>query len=495
MNNIINKVKKLAWVILPFYLFTFLPFITSCKDDDGGGQPVIERVRLTDPEKADSAFTVAGLGQMILIEGHNLDNALNIYINNQDCYFNSNYNTGTHIIMTIPTDLIVYGADNTLPMEIRVETTHGTAVYGFHVIAGEPTIDYYKADMPLNSEGIPEMQPGQTVELHGSLLHEIESVYVADLDTVKLADCAKWEVNDSCTVAYVTMPQAIPAQGILVMECFAGTAYCGFSKSPMAPELIGVFPDMPIPGQTVTLTGKYLSDLTAINIGGEININLDDVKVSDEMDKVTFKMPNLVPSTDATGTIKLKTLGGVAELPFYRYDWILEDFDGHGTAQNWNWGTDVRGAWWDAASFTVEPASGGWIGFEAYAGYWDHNVQFNGKQAPAGIDASTPLSDLELRYEVYLPQMPDATCYTQITFMGGTVDRTDIADQYTGKTLVGEWMSVAIPLTKFGQGTYGDLVGAAPGDDGNFKIYHDFESREGVWFAVAYDNFRIYKTK
>jgi hypothetical protein len=79
--------------------------------------------------------------------------------------------------------------------------------------------------------------------------------------------------------------------------------------------------------------------------------------------------------------------------------------------------------------------------------------------------------------------------------MGGTVDRTDIADQLTGKTLVGEWMSVAIPLTMFGEGTYGDLVGAAPGDDGNFKIYHDFESREGVWFAVAYDNFRIYKIK
>ena len=74
--------------------------LTSCSDDDGGGQPVIERVRLTDPEKA---------------------------------------------------------------------------VYGFHVIAGEPTIDYYKADMPLNSEGIPEMQPGQIVELHGSLLHEIDS--------------------------------------------------------------------------------------------------------------------------------------------------------------------------------------------------------------------------------------------------------------------------------------------------------------------------------
>mgnify|MGYP002623179806 CR=1 FL=1 len=493
-DNILNKVKKLAWGVIPFYLFVLLPLMTSCSDDDSnGGQPVIERVRLTDPEKADSAFTVASLGQMILIEGRNLGGATHVYINNQDCGFNCNYNTSTHIIVTIPYKLIVYGQDNSLPMEIRVETNHGTAVYAFHVIAGVPVIDYYKADMPLNSEGVPEMQPGQMVELHGSLFHEIENIYVADLDTVKIADCPSWEVDDSCKVAYVTMPDVIPAQGIIVMECFAGTAYCRFSKSPMAPELTGVYPDMPIPGQTVTLTGKYLTDLTAINIGGEIDIDIDDVKVSDA--QVTFKMPDQLPTTAANGTIKLKTLGGVAELPFYRYDWILEDFDGNGTNQNWNWGTDVRGAWWDAASFTVEPASGGWIGFEAYAGWWDHNIQFNGKQAPAGIDASTPLSDLELRYEVYLPQMPDATCYTQITFMGGTVDRTDIADHYTGKTLVGEWMSVAIPLTKFGEGTYGDLVGAAPGDDGNFKIYHDFESREGVWFAVAYDNFRIYKIK
>ena len=174
--------------------------LTACSDDDKeGGQPVIERVRLTDPEKADSAFTVGRLGQMILIEGQNLGHALNIYINNQDCYFNANYNTDTHIIMTIPSDLIVYGQDNTLPMEIRVETTHGTAVYAFHVIAGVPTIDFYKADMEENEQGIPEIQPGQIMELHGSLFHEIQSIYVAGLDTMKLADCPSWEVNDSCT--------------------------------------------------------------------------------------------------------------------------------------------------------------------------------------------------------------------------------------------------------------------------------------------------------
>ena len=481
-DNILNKVKKLAWGLIPFYLFVLLPLMTSCSDDDSnGGQPVIERVRLTDPEKADSSFTVASLGQMILIEGRNLGGAQHVYINNQDCGFNCNYNTSTHI----------------MPMEIRVETNHGTAVYAFHVIAGVPVIDYYKADMPLNSEGIPEMQPGQMVELHGSLFHEIENIYVADLDTVKIADCPSWEVDDSCKVAYVTMPDVIPAQGIIVMECFAGTAYCGFSKSPMAPELTGVYPDMPIPGQTVTLTGKYLSDVTAINIGGEIDIDIDDVTVSDDMDKVTFTMPDQIPSTAATGTIKLKTLGGVDELPFYRYDWIIEDFDGNGTSQSWYWGQDVYGPGVGTqAPFTIEKTSGNWIGLENYSSYWCNAYCCTGKQAPAGIDADTPLSDLELRYEVYLPKLPDATCYTQITFMGTLVDHIAIADCVTGKTAVGEWMSVAIPLTKFGEGTYGELVNAYPGSvsDDCFYIYHNYDEL-GIWFSVAYDNFRIYKKR
>ena len=99
--------------------------LASCSDDENsGGQPVIECVRLTDPEKADSTFTDATVGQMILIQGRNLNNALNVYINNQDCYFNSNYNTSTHLIVTIPADLIVRGMDENVPLEIRTAPPH-----------------------------------------------------------------------------------------------------------------------------------------------------------------------------------------------------------------------------------------------------------------------------------------------------------------------------------------------------------------------------------
>lgn len=134
--------------------------LVSCSDDDnGGGQPVIERVRTTDPALADSTFTDAMAGQLILIEGSNLHNAVHVYINDQDVYFNSNYNTSTHLIVTIPQDLVVRGVDESLPLEIRVETTHGTATYAFHVIAGYPTLELYKAQLTTNDQGVAEMVP------------------------------------------------------------------------------------------------------------------------------------------------------------------------------------------------------------------------------------------------------------------------------------------------------------------------------------------------
>ena len=167
--------------------------LASCSDDDnGGGQPVIECVRTTDPELADSTFTDATVGQMILIQGQNLGHAMHVYINDQDVYFNSNYNTDTHIIVTIPGDLVVRGMDESLPLEIRVETTHGTATYAFHVIAGVPVLELYKADLPINADGIPEMVPGQEVKLVGTLLHEIEHIYVTDLDTVPLFEAVSY---------------------------------------------------------------------------------------------------------------------------------------------------------------------------------------------------------------------------------------------------------------------------------------------------------------
>lgn len=254
------KLKHIfQFIAVAMTVITGMFYVQSCSDDSSnGGQPVIKGVRVTNPEFADSLFTDGKLGQMIVLVGENLNDVRNVYINDQEVSFNCNYNTSTHLILTIPSDLIVYGQDNSLPMEIKIVTSHGTATYAFHVIAGTPVIDYYNADLVLQPDNTLSMVPGMDVELHGSLFHEIEEIYVANLDTVKLATVNTWELNDSCTMVNIKMPDLIPDYGIFVMKCYAGTAYCGFSKAPSSPSIYNVIPDMPIPGQKVYVFGKYL---------------------------------------------------------------------------------------------------------------------------------------------------------------------------------------------------------------------------------------------
>lgn len=465
--------------------------LASCSDDDnGGGQPVIECVRTTDPELADSTFTDATLGQMILIQGRNLQNATHVYINNQDVYFNSNYNTSRHLIVTIPQDLVVKGVDDSLPLEIRIETNHGTATYAFHVIAGVPALELYKADLQPNSEGIPEMVPGQEVTLVGSLLHEIEHIYVTDLDTVPLFEITEFVTNTDRTEIKLTMPaNAIPAFGIYMVECYAGTAYCGFSKSPMEPEIHDISTDMPIPGQKVVIYGKYLTDVTKINIGGSIDVNIDNIEINETMTQLSFIMPDEIPASDANGLISVTTLGGKVTLPFYRYDWIFEDFDGNGTSMMWQWGTNNY--WGDniPADCPVTLKSGKFLYFDGNNTGWWNNEYVHGKTFPEAIDAATPLSNVELRYEVYLKE--EADLVTTVKLCNKEV-QIPVADRVAEKQLPGEWMTVAIPMTEFGPGfsTWGELIASDNLDSDNFVIYHNTTS--GDKMHTAYDNFRFY---
>ncbi len=476
--------------------------LASCSDDDnGGGQPVIECVRSTDPELADSTFTDAMVGQMILIQGKNLNNAIHVYINGQDVYFNSNYNTATHLIVTIPAELVTRGEDESVPLEIRIETSHGTATYDFHVISGYPAIDVYKAQLELNENGVAEMKPGQEVTLLGSTLHEIERIYVADLDTVPLFDITEFTVNSARTEIDLTMPaNEIPDKGLFVVECYAATAYCGFSKSPQKPVLTDISTDMPIPGQRVVIYGKYLTDLTVLNLGGEIDIDVNSVETNENQDKLIFTMPNQLPSDNSNGLITVGTLGGRETLQFYNYSRVYEDFDGHGTQMAYGWGTQHFGGnpvWgWTAipATCPITESAGNFIYFEGFTSWWDHNLTINSKVAPTGIDASTPLSDIELRYEVYIQEQFTVaeTMTSTITVLGKEKAGIPIADRVTGELMPAQWMSVAVPMSEVAPdiATWGDLCTADPGGD-NFKIFLAYNTT-GDNVIIAYDNFRFY---
>ena len=88
----------LSWVCC------FAVTLIACSDNEA--QPVITSVRAT---TSNDTFTDANPGQMIVIQGENLDGATAIYINNQSVSFLPTFNTSTHIIVTIPENLPLVG--------------------------------------------------------------------------------------------------------------------------------------------------------------------------------------------------------------------------------------------------------------------------------------------------------------------------------------------------------------------------------------------------
>ena len=156
----------------PLILLTIMlacNLFTACNDDEGGGIPVIHHIRLTDPEKADSTFTDVNPGTMIVAIGENLNGVKKVFINQQEVSFNSNYSTSTNLILTIPADLPLVGANPDLKDELRIETTHGTAIYSMHVLSPAPYITRIATTFPV--------EVGTPLRVIGGNFYEIQRIY------------------------------------------------------------------------------------------------------------------------------------------------------------------------------------------------------------------------------------------------------------------------------------------------------------------------------
>ena len=104
------KLFKLTYSILFFSLVMGL-FTACSKDDDApnNGIPRIRYVRITDPASADSLLVGAFQGNLIAIVGENLQNARQIWFNDQRAVLTPTYITNTTILVSIP---------NEIPLEI-----------------------------------------------------------------------------------------------------------------------------------------------------------------------------------------------------------------------------------------------------------------------------------------------------------------------------------------------------------------------------------------
>ncbi|OLY91764.1 hypothetical protein SAMN05444008_1096 [Cnuella takakiae] len=112
--------------------------LQSCKkDDDEGGRPVINYVRITRPESSDSLLVGAAQGQLIAVVGNNLKNAVAVWFNDQQAMLTPTYITNTSLLVSVPSQI---------PMEVtnkmKIYFKNGDSLlHNFEVQIGEPVLN------------------------------------------------------------------------------------------------------------------------------------------------------------------------------------------------------------------------------------------------------------------------------------------------------------------------------------------------------------------
>src|SRR5688572_1128780 len=92
-------------LLLSIMAFGIVSVYTSCTKDDNspnGGEPRINYVRVTNPTSSDSLLVGAGQGMLIAIVGENLQNAVEMWFNDQRAVLTPTYITNTTILVSVP---------------------------------------------------------------------------------------------------------------------------------------------------------------------------------------------------------------------------------------------------------------------------------------------------------------------------------------------------------------------------------------------------------
>lgn len=497
MKRVINKIGNIR--LLAFLMaFCGLCIMASCQDDEGGGGiPVIHYLRVTNPELADSTFTDVNPGTMIVVVGENLSGIKKVFINDQEVSFNTNYNTSTSLILTVPAELELTGANPELKGELRIETTHGTAVFAMHVLSPAPSITRIAATYPVG--------PGDELTLIGQNFYEVQRIYFTDeydpeapvegqgsATRATVIEITDYQISDDFTELTFKAPSNVIGEGYIVIECYTSTTYIEFLSNGPAPVITAISSNMPIPGSEVTITGQNFINVSGININGEVEVPAEDIKVSDAFDQITFTMPQ-APSQ--SGHIAVTAVGGTteSEFVFYPLENVVIDYDGVGSF-SWGGVTAPVVADGSAAPFVSSGTCYGIVGQASAYNYWWGQIVNNAQWVSTDvIPGSTQIANMELQFECYVGKDYNGSVIQIV--MGGNWDYTlsgyKPVSSFTGKTEIGKWMQCSIPLSSIvAETTYQDFL-----NRGNVElgVYMTNPSGEPNDIELFFDNFRLVK--
>ena len=501
--------------------------LTSCKDDEEGmGTPVITAVRSCDPAKADSTFTKAGAGSLIAIIGQNLAHVQKVYVNDQQVYFNPTMNTDHSVVVTIPTEdkgfkLTAFNSD--LKDEIRVETSHGTAVYSFKITAPWPSIS--------RIQGLYPRQAGDVLNVYGLNLVDLEQVYFTDI-TAEQLDTTEWETVGGNHIMASNVESVMRGVHIPDILEFHDAGHAG---------VFDISSDMPVPGEEVTIYGREFVQIESIRFG-DVTLSPKQFTVAESEDEISFIMPAVPSDESNNGLITLVNPGGEGSYRFWALDGCFARFDGDATDNGWGPNVTFETANGDDPPYTGDGKMAHFLVEDEGTQWWGQMIYFrkdwDGNKFPLpGFDvipADASTDDVYLAFEVFnnnshlnngkytgylryflqydsedpVPENDDsgnANPADQVNqydtfrwddYGAGTFhhDRPVLAD-INGEAPMGKWYRAVVPLSKFGKYRDKNYQFVVEKGINQFRIQYINQGSARGDIDVYIDNVRIFYKK
>jgi hypothetical protein len=219
MNTHISNAIRSVSLMLMLFLMGGLVFLSSCQKEDptapleAKAPPVIERVRLIDPAKADSSLQSSTLGTTIVIVGQNLAATQHVTFNGLVTPVNPVYATETHLIVTIPSNTPTVATAANVPNELKVVNAKGEATYTFTILPPAPIVEGVSNEYA---------KAGEEITLYGQFFYFIEKVTFPG--GVEVAGSNVTTSADGNTLK-VIVPEGVDAsQGDIIVTSASGSS-------------------------------------------------------------------------------------------------------------------------------------------------------------------------------------------------------------------------------------------------------------------------------
>ncbi|MEO6732532.1 MAG: glycan-binding surface protein [Ferruginibacter sp.] len=135
-------------ILLLMLAVTVAGIYSSCKKNDdlpNNGEPRIRYVRVTNPVSADSLLTGAFQGNLIAIVGENLQDAVELWFNDQKAALTPTYVTANTILVSVPNPI-----PKVITNKIKIVFSNGKILeYDFKVQISEPSVQAMNSEYVL----------------------------------------------------------------------------------------------------------------------------------------------------------------------------------------------------------------------------------------------------------------------------------------------------------------------------------------------------------